>query len=55
MKTAFCKLKPITLDYKKYNFFSNDTLLEGLSQVQSINNDDGLKKFSVAVKKLQIN
>ena len=46
MKTAFRKLKPKIINYRKYKNFSNDifrdTLLEVLSQVRINNDDDGL-------------
>ena len=50
MKTSFDKLNPKVMDYTKYNFFSNDifrdSLLEELSQVGIINNDDdGFNNF----------
>ena len=50
MKTSFHKLNPKVMDYTKYNFFSNDifrdSLLEELSQVGIINNDDdGFNNF----------
>ena len=49
MKTTFLKLKPKIINYRKYEHFSNDTfkdtLLEGLSQVQNINNDNVLNDF----------
>ena len=50
MKTSFHKLNPKIMDYTKYKIFSNDifrdSLLEELSRVGIINNDDdGFNNF----------
>ena len=49
MRKIFKKLKPRTIDYRSYKYFSNEayreSLLHELSKEVFVNNDNGFRRF----------